>query len=315
VTDHPTRRRVLVLLGASATAGLAGCPGDVLDSVGGDGGESGGDGENGEDGDGGGGGTDGSDGGASDGTGTGTVATTVDGEGGNDAVQIPTSTPTAGSSDTDTSAGTVGGSGGNDWTDLPPLDVPDDPVDGDADVCEPLLNEGYTRYDGSGSPFVATFEHPGGEVGSVVATATTGEDHSLTVRLQVDGEPFDTFPTMDLAGRTELTPAERGDLDGLEAVGTIDYAGETLPVVRAEAGSNGDDGATLYTDYPYFVVGIPHEGSEGKRYHRYDFRATVQFSDVLETGVCRATWEGVAKRMVASLEPNHNTTIGSEEPR
>jgi hypothetical protein len=55
----------------------------------------------------------------------------------------------------------------------------------------------------------------------------------------------------------------------------------------------------------------PHEGSEGKRYRRYDFRAIVQFAQNLETGICRATWEGVAKRMLASLEPNPDTTIGS----
>jgi hypothetical protein len=189
--------------------------------------------------------------------------------------------------------------------------VPDSAPEGDADACGALLNAPDARYDESETPFVATFEHPAGEVGSVVASASTGEDHSLTIRLQVDDEPFDTFPTIDFEGTAQLTAAERGEPDGLETVGRIDYAGETLPVVRAEAGSNGDEGATLYTEYLYYVVGIPHEGSEGKRYRRYDFRAIVQFAQNLETGICRATWEGVAKRMLASLEPNPDTTIGS----
>lgn len=302
MSDRATRRRLLALVGASATAGLAGCLGGALEGLGG--GEDGSDGGDGSATDGGG-DADGSDG-ESDGSEGGPTPT--GGDAGR-ATATSTATPTAATS---TEAPTATAGGGSDWTDLPPLEVPESPPEGDADVCGALLNAPYTRYDESGSPFVATFEHPAGEVGRVVATASTGEDHSLTVRLQVDGEPLDTFPTMDFEGTAELTAAERGELDGLETVGRIDYAGETLPVVRAEAGSNGDDGATLYTEYPYYVVGVPHEGSEGKRYHRYDFRATVQFAQNLETGVCQATWEAVAKRMVASLEPNPDTTVGSQ---
>lgn len=210
-------------------------------------------------------------------------------------------------------AGCLGGGngdgGGGDTPsdgDLETLQVPDGVADGDSQTCSPLV-EGYTRYDGGDTPFVATFEHPG----SVAASASANDEYSLTVRGTVDGQAFDMFPTMNMSGTESRTAPQNGEVSGLEVVGGIDYAGETLPVVRASAGSNGDDGATRYVDYPYYVVGVPHEGSAGKRYYRYDFRATVQFGD-LETGDCEATWERAARRMIASLEPNSGTTIDSE---
>lgn len=200
-----------------------------------------------------------------------------------------------------------GGDGGSDGGDPQPLDVPEGVADGDPAVCSPLVESGIRRYDESGSPFVATFEHPG----DVVATATVNADHSLTIRQQIDGQPFDFFPTMNTEGTEGRTDAQTGDVSGLETVATVDYAGETLPVVRARGGSNGDDAVRFYKEYPYYVVGVPHEGSAGKRYYRYDFRATVEFADDLETGTCAATWERLARRMIASLEPNDDTTVGS----
>jgi hypothetical protein len=194
------------------------------------------------------------------------------------------------------------GSGGGQ---LSPLEFESGVAEGDDGFCSALVDAEFARYDESGSPFVATFEHPG----DVAATATMNANHSLTVRVQVDGQPFDVFPSMNTDGTDQPTPAQKGAPDGMEPVATVDYAGETRPVVRAAGGSNGDDAVQYYKEYPYYVVGVPHEGTGDKQYYRYDFRATAQFAQELETGVCEATWERLAKRMVASLEPNEDTTV------
>lgn len=171
------------------------------------------------------------------------------------------------------------------------------------------LADGYTRYDESESPFVATFEHPG----DVAATGTFNDEHSLTVRVNVEErQPFDIFPTQNLSGTDSLTPAQKGELDGLEQFDELDFGGETVPLVRASAGSNGDDGAERYTNYPYYVVGLPYEGSAGKKYYRFDVRATVRFADSLEPTVCEPTYRTVAKHVLGSLEPNPDTTVESE---
>jgi hypothetical protein len=179
-------------------------------------------------------------------------------------------------------------------------------------TCPSLTDAERTRYDEPESPFVATFEHPG----SVAATATVNNDHSLTIQIDVgDFQFFNILPVQDVQGSASPTPAMRGELDGLEQYDELGYAGETLPVVEAAgtaAGSgNADDETRYYVKYPYYLVGLPYEGSAGKKYYRFQVQATVATTDGLEAPVCLDSYEEVAKGVLESLEPKPDTTVES----
>lgn len=229
-----------------------------------------------------------------------------------------------GGSDAGNGDGGPGDSGGNagsgdgdgDGTEDGSGEGGEEPRDGGAEpsLCADLTAAGYTRYDEPDSPFVGTFEYPAGEDGadSVAATATVNDEHSLTVRKWIgDRQAFDVFPTQYLQGTDSLTAAQRGEPAGLEQVGELSFGDETVPIVRAAGGSNNDETVNLYDEYPYYIVGLPHEGSSGTQYYRFDVRATVQFADRLEPTVCESTWEELARHVVESLEPNPDTAVES----
>lgn len=175
--------------------------------------------------------------------------------------------------------------------------------------CGDLTEGGYSRYDEPDSPFVGTFEHPG----SVSTAGTVNNFHSLTIRQYIgDRQAFDIFPTQKLTGTDSPTDAQLGNVEGLERVGEFEFGGETVPLVRASPAPNGDNGTNYYRNYPYYVAGLPHEGSDGTEYYRMSVKATVQFSNDLEPTVCVDTFEEVARRMMTSLEPNPDTTVEEE---
>lgn len=172
--------------------------------------------------------------------------------------------------------------------------------------CDGLTEATYTRYDEADSPFVGTFEHPG----SVAATGTVNNVHSLTVRLYVgDRQAFDVFPTQSLEGTDSPTDAQRGNVDGLEQVGEFDFGGETVPLVRASPAPNGDNGTNYYRNYPYYVAGLPHDSGGSTTYYRMSVKGSVQFAEGLEPTVCGDAFEEVARRVLRSLEPNPDTTV------
>lgn len=291
--DHGNRlsRRALVGAIGSGALVLSGCLGDDDESDDGTDDESGTP-ESGSD-----------DGSSGDGTGTDDSMTETDTPADSDETD---GTGDDGGSDDGTSGGDGGSEDGGD---------DDGGSDSDEDAalsCPGLTEAGYSRYDEE-SPFVATFEYTegGGGMEGVLAEATANDEFSLTIRKNVDGEPVDMFPTQNLSGTPEQTDAQLGTLDGLEVVSEVSFDGEPLPIVKAPP-DNADEGATLYTNYPYYVVGLPYEGSEGKQYYRFDLRATVEFADSMDPPACRSTWEEIAVRMAESLEPNPNTTIESE---
>ncbi len=172
--------------------------------------------------------------------------------------------------------------------------------------CAGLTEGGYSRYDESESPFVGTFEYPG----NVSATATVNNTHSLTIRRHVgDQEAFDILPAQDLVGTDSPTDIQLGNGQGLEQVDEIDFGGESVPLIRAAPEAAGDDEARYYNKYPYYIAGLPHEGSDGKQYYRMSVRATVQYADNLEATDCGDVFDEVARRMMESLEPNEDTTV------
>ncbi|WP_201287891.1 twin-arginine translocation signal domain-containing protein [Salinirussus salinus] len=175
--------------------------------------------------------------------------------------------------------------------------------------CGDLTEGGYSRYDEPDSPFVGTFEYPG----SVAATGTVNNFHSLTIRQYIgDRQAFDIFPTQKLVGTDSPTDAQLGNVEGLERVGEFEFGGDTVPLVRASPAPNGDNGTNYYRSYPYYVAGLPHEGSDGTKYYRMSVKATVQFSNDLEPTVCGDTFDEVARRVMTSLEPNPDTTVEEE---
>ena len=179
-------------------------------------------------------------------------------------------------------------------------------------VCPSLTDAERARYDEPESPFIATFEHPG----SVAATATVNDNHGLTIQIDVgDRQYFNLLPGQDLQGSASPTPAMKGEIEGLETYSELEYAGETLPLVRAagtvSGGGNADDETRFYVKYPYYLVGLPYEGSEGKKYYRFQVQATVETTDSLEAPVCLDSYEMVAKSILSSLEPNPDSTVES----
>jgi len=186
-------------------------------------------------------------------------------------------------------------------------------VGSEPDVCADMTTAGYTRYHESDSPFVGTFEYPAPAT-EKEGPGTTGRfnnTYSVTIKKYIgDDQEVHVYPTQYVDGSSSQTPIQRGEGAGLEQVGELSFGGETVPIVRAEAKASGDDVVNYYNQHPYYIVGLPFEGSE-KRYYRFDARMTVQFADDLEAPVCTQTFEDVSKRMIESLEPNPDTTVES----
>jgi hypothetical protein len=175
--------------------------------------------------------------------------------------------------------------------------------------CADLTAGGYTRYDEPDSPFVGTFEI----TGNVPSTGTVNNVHSVTVRNYIgDRQAFDIFPTQRLVGTDSRTAVQTGEAAGTEQVGEFEFGGETVPLIRVSPDATDENGTNYYRNYPYFVAGLPHEGSSGTKYYRMSVKATVQFSNDLEPTVCEDTFAEIAKHMLRSLEPNTDTTVEQE---
>lgn len=279
MTDQgiPTRRSILEAIGATALAGaLAGCTG------GGDGG-------------------DGGSGGDTTTEDTPTDRTSPDPESTPGTSTDPESTPTETTTDPEpapTETTTDDGSGGEDGTQ-------------GSVSCDPLTGMSYGKYDEADSPFVATFEYPGDYAGIF----TVNDNHGMTIQVELgDGQNFEIFVGQQLKGPDAPTPAMKGELDGLERYDELEFGGETLPLVRAAgeaAGGGNADDERYYVQYPYYIVGLPHEGSSGKRYYRFQVQASVAQAESLDPPACRDAFEAVARRVLDSLEPNPDTTVDS----
>ena len=210
-----------------------------------------------------------------------------------------------------------GGAGGGTDGDADPTETtPADngaSSDGEPQLCAGLTDTEYGRYDESDSPFVATFEYPlNGDGSAVGATATAGEEYSVSLRKHLaDGEPFYIFPVQYTNGTDAPTAVERGEGSGLEQVGTLEFGGASVPVIRAEPEAAGDSRNRYYNNEPYYILGLPYEAAGGTQYYRFDLRATTAFANGIDTNDCQESWEEVAMHMVNSLELNGDTTVES----
>jgi hypothetical protein len=307
-----SRRKYLLSVGALGASGLAGCSssGDGGDGDGGDNGGSGGDGS--DDGTDGGSGSDsGDDGSDSSGSGSGGDSGSTDGGDGSTG-------DSDGSSGSDSGGDDDGTSDGTDET-TPTADGDGGSDDGGSEpkLCSDLTGAEYSRYDEADTPFVPTFEYPLNSDGSdtVAATGSSGDTYSLTIRKYLgdrdfgDRQPFDIFPTQYTSGTSSRTAIQKGEGSGLSQVGELTFDGETVPLIRAEPGATGDTKVRFYNKEPYYIVGLPYNGT----YYRFDLRASVRSASDLEAGDCQDSWEQVGMQMMNSLQLNADTTVDSAD--
>ncbi|MDZ7731395.1 MAG: hypothetical protein U5K37_11555 [Natrialbaceae archaeon] len=175
----------------------------------------------------------------------------------------------------------------------------------DPAVCDTLAEGGYSRHDETESPFVATFEHPG----SVSVSGRVNNDYSLTITVGPAQNPVYVFPTQDVSGSESPTALQQGTGDGVEVAFEIDFGGETVPVVRVSPDAADANGTGLYREYPYYVAGLPFEGSSGARYYRFSAKGSVQFASDLEAPDCGDAIDEMTRHMMESLEPNPDSTV------
>jgi hypothetical protein len=185
--------------------------------------------------------------------------------------------------------------------------------DGAQQLCADLTDTEYERYDESGSPFVATFEYPiNGDGSAVGGTGIAGEEYSVSLQKQLgDADSFYIFAVQYTNGTDAPTAVQRGEGRGLEQVGSLQFGGESVPVIRAEPEATGDSRNRVYNREPYYILGLPHEADSGTQYYRFDLRATTAFANGIDTNDCQESWEEVATHMVNSLEANADTTVES----
>jgi len=184
------------------------------------------------------------------------------------------------------------------------------PAEGDPDFCGRLNEGGYSRFESSGSPFVATFEVP--ESASGPGTAGYSGIHEASFTWYIDDDTFSMFVYQTTEGESEQTASMLGERDGLSVVSEITFNGETVPVVEGEPDADDPPEGDVSHNYPYYIAGLPHDVDGETRYFRFGCRENQQYQDSRDPPICVATWRMVARHIVESAEPNPDTSIESE---